>query len=690
MKHLVERMISAVLAAALVFCTAMPVWAEDYAEGIFEGVKLIASLDKSTITESNENQTVVLTIKTSKPVTLTSFNMSAVEDEGIKVESVSGASEKIYLQSDNYNRGEIEWNISNGAVEDITNLIEITYNVPANTEAGAYKLGVSYISLSNNDEKESCLLNEQGVYATLTITKAIEASGYTASITAGTEDITVDGAAEVFVSVKHTNNENFAAGEMVLTYDNERLTFNKNASIIGNAVVKNESGVLTIEDYGEEKTFGNSVYKLAFTPKKDGTATVMLTSAAFVNKTDAAKRDLIPATISPATANFTVAKRRYTVTLPEGFTGATEAVDGEKYTFRASDYEHYDYTNVTATVGGNKVTVTDDGKGNYTIEAVNGIVEISGTRTPKKYNVTFEGNGADDIKNKQTTAIYDTDYTFIMPTAEDYAYKVEEITIDGKTYKDYTIKDLVSYTIPGKAITGNICISVSKTRTAVQVKVNGDGASAAGDYSVKAEPGKGYTLTIEPEAGYTYTVTAMMSGQKVDLTDARDNTYTIQNVTGDIVFTVTRMVITDKVTVADYLGVNGNKMWLVLQGTQPAEGKVPTYDNTPMFWSNKYEAYCYLVMTQTLAEDAAQKKIDIIDGTATSVNYDMDVNMTKKVDASDAQLVYNMYNADYSAFTEEMTMEKFLRADVNGDKKVNVTDAAAIISHLLKLETESQ
>ena len=55
-----------------------------------------------------------------------------------------------------------------------------------------------------------------------------------------------------------------------------------------------------------------------------------------------------------------------------------------------------------------------------------------------------------------------------------------------------------------------------------------------------------------------------------------------------------------------------------------------------------------------------------------------------KVDASDAQLTYNMYNAVYSAFDADATVEKFLRADVNGDKIVNVEDATAIVGSLLQ------
>ena len=61
----------------------------------------------------------------------------------------------------------------------------------------------------------------------------------------------------------------------------------------------------------------------------------------------------------------------------------------------------------------------------------------------------------------------------------------------------------------------------------------------------------------------------------------------------------------------------------------------------------------------------------------------MDVNGTGTLDASDAQLTFNMYNAVYSNFTDDVTMEKFLRADVNGDNKIDVKDAEAIVNQIL-------
>ncbi|NLK02449.1 MAG: hypothetical protein GX314_05210, partial [Clostridiaceae bacterium] len=56
-----------------------------------------------------------------------------------------------------------------------------------------------------------------------------------------------------------------------------------------------------------------------------------------------------------------------------------------------------------------------------------------------------------------------------------------------------------------------------------------------------------------------------------------------------------------------------------------------------------------------------------------------DVNMSGLVDINDAQLVYDIYNGKYQDFTS-VEMQKFLNADTNGDKTVNVTDAAAVVA----------
>ena len=102
-----------------------------------------------------------------------------------------------------------------------------------------------------------------------------------------------------------------------------------------------------------------------------------------------------------------------------------------------------------------------------------------------------------------------------------------------------------------------------------------------------------------------------------------------------------------------------------------------------MFWSEKYKAYAYLVISNTeLTKAEAAKKVTQASAAKTELAYDGDVNLTGTVDVNDAQLVWNMYNAKYADFST-VSMRKFLEADLNGDHELTTADAAAVISKLL-------
>ena len=70
-------------------------------------------------------------------------------------------------------------------------------------------------------------------------------------------------------------------------------------------------------------------------------------------------------------------------------------------------------------------------------------------------------------------------------------------------------------------------------------------------------------------------------------------------------------------------------------------------------------------------------------GTKQTLAYNYDVNGTGTVDINDVQLIYNMYNAMYDNF-DMATMEKFLNADVNNDRMVNVLDASQAVQEMIK------
>ena len=163
-----------------------------------------------------------------------------------------------------------------------------------------------------------------------------------------------------------------------------------------------------------------------------------------------------------------------------------------------------------------------------------------------------------------------------------------------------------------------------------------------------------------------------------------DGSYTIpgSTITGNITIEVTKTAAV-AVDVAQYLTLDGKVMYLVTaSGTLP-EGQVAKYDGMSMFFSEKYNAYAYLVISADNLEAVkaeAAAKVKVAEGTsAGTVDYSGDVNGTGLTDVNDAQLTYDMYNTKYSSF-DVVSMLKFLNADVSGDKKVNTADATAIVS----------
>ena len=681
MKGYVRKVLAAVLALTICLGLTMPAYATNETNNL--GVIFSVALDTPTITASNLDQTVVMRLTSSKEITVDGIGFTVRKTSPITIASITGG-DKLGAYDDgatNLDTGITYWGSSNlENVSGVTEISVITLTVPANTPAGTYEVGVEGINLTKDYGTE--WENGASATTTLTIVDKVTAEGYTASLNTLSSTVSVGDTVAVNVGVAHESDSVFAAGEVVVSYNNSLMTFNEEDSTLGTATVKDNAGTLTLEDYGADKSLGTGVYVLAFDAIADGSATVSLTSAAFVNKEDAVKSDLIAADCSSATISVTINKRVFEVTLPDIFTGPATVTDGESYTFSVADGTNYNYDSVTATVDGKTVDVIDNKDGTYTVNNVTGKLVITGSRTEKTYTVTVKGNAADEITDAADTATYNTPYSFAIPAAEGWAYSLDSIEIGGTPYTGYTVENSVC-TIPGSAINGNIEITVNKSQTIASITVEGTGAGAAAGYKTSATIGEEYTLTIVPEAGYSYTVSAIMNNASIDVIDNNDNTYTIGNVTGNVVFTVNRTVIVDGVSIDSYLMLDGTNMWLIKNNTTLAEGKVPTYNGEKMFWSEKYDCYCYLDIAETLTTEAASEKVDITEGSATNVDYGMDVNITRNVDASDCQLVYNIYNAMYDTFTSDMSVEKFLRADVNGDGMVDVEDATAIVDFLL-------
>ncbi len=480
------------------------------------------------------------------------------------------------------------------------------------------------------------------------------------------------------VTVGYTTSDvtTFNAFDLSFTYDASILSLT--STEIQGCTVTTGEGTVRVQGYGEDKALGTA-FTLTFQTIAAGTATVTLTSAKVDISSNAISGNAPEATILDNATVVTVSG--YTVTLCEYFTGEATVGHGEDYTFTAKD-TNYIYT-ITATMGGEPCEVIDNNDGTYTIKNVTGNLVIDATRQGKNFTVTVEGTGKDDV-TAASTATYMTDYSFTLTPAENYSYEVT-ITIGGTAFTGFSVVDNV-YTIGGENITGDIVITVTKTEVAAKTYTVTFTGSGAGDASglATATHETEYRFRVEKATGYSYTISATVGDKEVTVHEIipAAGVYAIAaaDVTGNIVITIEK---TSDATVEifTYVELDGKTMFLVLVKGTTESGKVFAYNGSAMFYSEAYEAYCFLTIeTGAFTVEDATALVTQIEATAVTVAKDnADVNESGLVDINDAQLVYDMYNGKYDSF-ETVTMLKFLKADLNGSKNLTVEDAAAVIA----------
>lgn len=442
---------------------------------------------------------------------------------------------------------------------------------------------------------------------------------------------------------------------------------------------------ITLVRYGDTAQPGKAL-SLTFTAKAQGTTDVTILRARVDERANSISFNAPDATITNGTTAVTVSG--YTVSLPDDFTrtdtAGTVIMEGKDLTFKPKD-PNYDYT-VTVTVGGGEATtVSPDENGIYTVANVNGNVIVTSTKTAKSFNVTLGEDIAGEAK-----ATYMTAYTFKLTPVKDFVYNVK-VTIGGNAYTGFTPQinngGTTTYTIPGADITGEIVINSNKKVKPLetyQVSFAGTGAGDATGESTVQEKAN-YTFTVDKKDGFEYTVTATMGGQDVNVTEGENNTYTIANVTGNLVITIEKKsTLTMEVAVSEYVQMDDKTMFLVTVTGTPEESKAYAYDGDVMYKTTAYGAnvYSWLVIVakgQEFTADTAKANITEASATAEEMAPSYDVNETKTVDINDAQLVYDIYSGKYGDF-EKVTVKKFLCADVNSDKIVNSTDAVAVVT----------
>ena len=538
------------------------------------------------------------------------------------------------------------------------------FDVPANKIGDYYDFEIREIKVYYNNKSEPYELND--------ISKTLEvAEGRTAALSGPTEAFIGGDDDSVAYTINVTGSA-YQSAELKLAYDSTLLEFDSGANP---SIMTAKNGVVTIVQYGANQT---PSYTVKFKAIGTGSAKTTLTSAAFGTSETAVSGDLTPAAITGSPVTTVIHQAAFDVTLPKGVTGESTVDYGTNYRFKPTfaESEKYEYT-VTATMGGQPTEVTPNDDGTYTISSVIGDLVIIVTKTPKQYTVTFETNTVKAQLHANGTATYGTDYIFELPEESGCTLAVTTASIGGISYDCPAPVDGV-VTIPGGDIIGNILINIE--RVSASVAINGTGAVDA-EGAKTAQIGSDYTLTLDKAAGYDYTVTATMDGNAVPLKTG-ENSYTIETVTGPIVFQVEKTINTGSVNVSEYIKLDGTSVWLVKNKVSKLNGSVYTYNGVEMIWYDAYDAYCCLVISEIEPVISADT-LKLVAGTADILAASYDVNQSKKVDANDAQLIYDLYNGHYDDFTK-VTMEKFLLADTNQNEKVDTSDAVAVVNYIIQ------
>lgn len=557
----------------------------------------------------------------------------------------------------------------------------------ANTSTATFKLTIENLLKYNPDDPANNIkVAHKVVGGELTIpVETPEAKGYTVSL--GENKTVASGQiVEIPVTIGNTAGETtYNAFDMKFSYDNTVLKLDMEKTNTEGYRVYPLSSTVRVQRYGKAAELGQAL-TLRFIAVGQGSGEVKVMSACVDTNANATEFDAPDAIVLNNTTTITVSG--YTVDLPDDFkrTDADGSVieAGGNLTFVPKD-PNYDYT-VTVTVGGVEATPTIGEDGTYTVPNVNGNVVVTSTKTPKSFNVTLGDN-----TTGAATATYMKDYTFKLTPEDGYTYNMA-VTIGGKDYTGFAAQanddGTTTYTIPGADVTGDIVISSNKQvklPATFTVTFEGTGAGdAKGESTVQEKTD--YTFTVDKKANFEYTITATMGGKDVTVTEGENNTYTISNVSGDLVITIEKKsTLTMEVAVSEYVQLDDKTVFLVTVTGTPEEGKAFAYGEDVMYKTTAYgeNVYSWLVIVnkgETFDKATAAAKITQASATAEEVTQSYDVNETNLVDINDAQLTYDIYSGKYTDF-EKVSVRKFLRADVTSDKVVNSADAVAVIAN---------
>ena len=443
-------------------------------------------------------------------------------------------------------------------------------------------------------------------------------------------------------------------------------------------------------DYVVKATIGGQVYTLA---DKTGTGQYVLSAGKITG--DIA----ITVEKTPCTYSVTVlGNGKEDVNL----IGGDKAVYGTSYPFTVTHADGYQYTAVL-TAGGTRISgvnPTVNGKVyTYTIpgDQITGTIAInvsktsqSGTNNGNTNNGnTNNGNTNNGSTNNGTSNNGSTNGGTTGGGTTSGGSTSGGSTYTGNRYPVYGSGGSTYTSGSGSVQNGQQTITGNSGNTLNLVTISGDAKDLIeGPSTVKA--GEDYTFTFKGDNKDDYVITATVDGEEVEIIDNGDGTYTIKEVKGNLQIIAeptekAAAMNAVEISVYRYIKLDGQDMYLITAVGTPGTGQIYTYDSNPMYYSEKYGAYCYLLISDQDASQIVAEAKNVVraeDGRISMISYDGDVNSSKRVDSNDSKLVYEMYNAEFTEFTAEASMLRFLQADLSADPAsamcLDVSDVLAV------------
>lgn len=318
--------------------------------------------------------------------------------------------------------------------------------------------------------------------------------------------------------------------------------------------------------------------------------------------------------------------------------GAESVEEGASLTFTVTAETGYEISSVTATVGGESVTPASNGN-EYTIANVTGNVVVTVVASKISYAVTVNAQNA-DVKVAESIS-YGEDLTFTVD-AKDESYEVTSVTATVGGENANVTNEGNEYTVSN--VTGDVVITVNAAQKTYNVEIDATNATVNGVADgQKVNHGAEISFTVSATTGYEIVlVDAKMAGKDIEVVMDGD-TYSIPNVTGDVIIIVTTKLIEYTVDVnATNATVNG-----ITEGQEIAYGEDLTFTvNANTGYENVKVSATVGGEDVTLSNEGNSYTISDIDGnvvitvTASQIVYDVTVNAENATVTVDESIAY--------------------------------------------------